>query len=125
MSLLETEGLYRCGIAVAPVTDWHWYDTHYTECYLGMPEPNAGIYAAASPVEKDPAAIQEKLLLIHGMADDNVFLRHSLAFMSRLQDAGVQFDSMLYPGKTHLIAGKDTRKHLYTLMFEFWETNLK
>ncbi len=125
MSLLETEGLYRCGIAVAPVTDWHWYDTHYTERYLGMPEPNAGIYSAASPVEKDPAEIQEKLLLVHGMADDNVFLRHSLAFMSRLQDAGVQFDLMLYPGKTHLIAGKDSRKHLYTLMFDFWETNLK
>ena len=59
------------------------------------------------------------------MADDNVFLRHSLAFMGKMQDAGVQFDLMLYPGKTHLIAGKSTRKHLYTLMFDFWETHLK
>jgi dipeptidyl-peptidase-4 len=125
MSLMETEGFYRCGIAVAPVTDWHWYDTHYTERYLGMPEKNAGIYAAASPVEKDASQIEEKLLLVHGMADDNVFLQHSLAFMERLQDGGTQFDLMLYPGKTHLIAGKSTRKHLYHRMFDFLEENLK
>lgn len=125
MSLIETEGLYRCGIAVAPVTDWHWYDTHYTERYLGMPETNAGIYSTASPVDKDASAVTEELLLVHGMADDNVFLRHSLAFMGKLQDAGVQFDVMLYPGKTHLIAGKATRRHLYGMMFDFLEEQLK
>jgi len=125
MSLLETGGLYRCGIAVAPVTDWHWYDSHYTERYLGLPEQNEAVYSAASPNERDASGITENLLLVHGMADDNVFLRHSLSLAENLQRAGVQFDMMLYPGKTHLIAGKETKRHLYGMMFDFLEKNLK
>lgn len=125
MLLLGTEGYFRCGIAVAPVTDWHWYDTHYTERYLGLPDESPDVYSQAAPIEQDPAGLTEDLLLIHGMADDNVFLRHSLAFAQKLQQSGVQFDLMFYPGKTHSIAGKRTRRHLYGLMFEFLETHLK
>ncbi len=120
MSLVQTSDLYRCGIAVAPVTDWHFYDSHYTERYMGMPDTSAAAYEKGSVLLADPAGLTEDLLIVHGMADDNVFLRHSLSFVERLQDAGVQFDLMLYPGKTHLIAGKGTRKHLYTMMYEFW-----
>jgi dipeptidyl-peptidase-4 len=76
-------------------------------------------------VDKDASSITESLLLVHGMADDNVFLRHSLAFMEHMQEAGIYFDLMLYPGKTHLIAGKKTRRHLYGLMFGFLEKHLK
>jgi dipeptidyl-peptidase-4 len=120
MSLLSTEGVYRCGLAVAPVTNWHWYDTHYTERYLGMPDDEQ-VYDAASALERDPSGLTERLLVVHGMADDNVFLRHSLALIARLQEAGVQFETMLYPGKTHLIAGKNARKHLFTMMAGYWD----
>jgi len=125
MSLLETGGLYNCGIAVAPVTNWRWYDSHYTERYLGLPGENEVVYSTAAALEHDPAGITEDLLLVHGMADDNVFLRHSLAMAKKLQQAGVKFDMMLYPGKTHLIAGKETKHHLYRMMFDFFETHLK
>jgi dipeptidyl-peptidase-4 len=119
MSLLATEGPYRCGIAVAPVTDWQLYDTHYTERYLGVPDENPGAYLAASSLAMDPAGMSEALLLVHGMADDNVFLDNSLAMMARLEEAGVHFELMLYPGKTHLIGGKKFQHHLYSLMFDF------
>ncbi len=125
MSMIENGDLFRCGIAVAPVTDWHWYDTHYTERYLGSPDELPRVYTQASPLERDPSRITGDLLIIHGMADDNVFLRHTLAFTERLQNAGVLFDLMLYPGKTHSIAGKKTRRHLYGLMYKFFETHLK
>lgn len=125
MSLLATDGLYRAGIAVAPVTDWKWYDTHYTERYMGMPDADADVYAAGSALEQDPSGLTEDLLVVHGMADDNVFLRHTLSFIEKLQSAPVQFDLMLYPGKTHLIAGKNTRKHLFTMMFDYWQTHLR
>jgi len=124
-SLLDTRNVYRCGAAVAPVTRWQWYDTHYTERYLGMPDDNPEVYTRANLLERDPAGLDERLLIVHGMADDNVFPRHSLALVSRLQDAGVQFDLMLYPGKTHLIAGKQTRAHLYGMMFAFFEKHLR
>jgi dipeptidyl-peptidase-4 len=124
MSLLATEDLYRCGIAVAPVTDWHLYDTHYTERYLGLPEENPEAYLAASPLAQDPAEISEALLLVHGMADDNVFLDNTLAMTARLQEAGVPFELMLYPGKTHLIGGKTAKRHLYGLFFDFLERRM-
>jgi len=90
-----------------------------------LPGENEVVYSTAAALEHDPAGITEDLLLVHGMADDNVFLRHSLAMAKKLQQAGVKFDMMLYPGKTHLIAGKETKHHLYRMMFDFFETHLK
>lgn len=125
LSLLDTEDVYRCGIAVAPVTDWHLYDTHYTERYLGHPDAEPDVYDRASVLSRDPRGLNESLLLVHGMADDNVFLRHTLSLVEELQDAGTQFDLMLYPGKTHLIAGKRTTYHLYGTILDYLENHLK
>ena len=83
------------------------------------------MYSAAAPIERDASGITENLLLVHGMADDNVFQRHSLSLAENLQRAGVQFEMLLYPGKTHSIAGKETKIHLYKMMFDFFETHLK
>lgn len=124
MSLLSTDGLYRCGVAVAPVTDWLLYDTQYTERYLGLPAENADAYRTASPLSQDPAGITEALLIVHGMADDNVFLDNTLGMIEKLQEGSIPFELMLYPGKTHLIGGKKAQRHLYGLIFDFIERRM-
>ncbi len=124
MSLLETEGLYSCGIAIAPVTSWRRHHSCFTKRFLGPPGENEEAYRAASVLDHDPAGLTEKLLLVHGTADETVSLCQALALARKLQQAGVQFDMMLYPGETHLLAGKETKQHLSRLMFDFFETHL-
>ena len=113
---------FRAAVAVAPVTDWRLYDTHYTERYLGVPERETDVYDAASVfahldglVRADPGS----LLLVHGMADDNVLFTHSTRLMKALQDRGVDFEFMAYPGAKHGIAGAATSKHRFTHLERF------
>jgi dipeptidyl-peptidase-4 len=100
LKLLEAApGLFAAGIAGAPVTRWELYDTAYTERYLGMPP-----YDAANALA-DADRIRDPLLMIHGMADDNVVLENSTAMWARLQEAKMPFEMMAYPGKTHHVTG--------------------
>lgn len=118
LKMLEANpGAYAAGIAGAPVTKWELYDTHYTERYMGAEPKGADrkAYAASAAIEDAPK-IKDPLLLIHGMADDNVVLDHSTAFAARMQATNTPFEMMLYPGKTHS-AGRDI--HVWTTILDF------
>ncbi len=110
----------RRGISGAPVTKWELYDTHYTERYMGDPKKDAKAYATSDAID-DAAKIRDPLLLIHGMADDNVVLDNSTAFAAKMQAQNVPFQMMFYPGKTHS-AGKDV--HVWTTIFDFLDEKL-
>jgi dipeptidyl-peptidase-4 len=113
-------GAYAAGIAVAPVTKWELYDTHYTERYLGDPRTEPEVYAKSDALA-DSAKIGDPLLIIHGLADDNVVFEHSSAIIAKLQGEAVSFEMMLYPGFTHRISGPQVSRHLYETIFRFLE----
>ncbi|MFP5396398.1 MAG: DPP IV N-terminal domain-containing protein [Alphaproteobacteria bacterium] len=111
-------GLYAAGISGAPVTKWELYDTHYTERYLGDPNKQPQVYAKANALD-DAGKIKDPLLLIHGMADDNVVFENSSMLISRLQAQAVPFEMMLYPGYTHRVGGPKVGVHLWETIFAF------
>lgn len=118
LKMLEANpGVYAAGISGAPVTKWELYDTHYTERYMGADPKgrDAKAYAASGAIEDGPK-IADPLLLIHGMADDNVVLDNSTAFAAKLQASNTPFEMMMYPGKTHS-AGRDI--HVWTTILGF------
>ena len=98
---------YACGVAGAPVTDWALYDTHYTERYMDHPARNADGYAASSVFGTLDGLRDDRLLLIHGMADDNVLFSHSTKLMAELQRRGTRFALMTYPGAKHALKDRD------------------
>ncbi|MFN7919071.1 MAG: alpha/beta fold hydrolase, partial [Bryobacteraceae bacterium] len=122
-SLLNAPDTFRAGIAGAPVTDWRQYDTIYTERYLGLPQENEDGYEASSPVHQ-AGALEARLLMLHNFEDDNVLFQHSMRMMDALQKAGKQYESLLYPQKTHGVTGS-VRKHMLEAMTSFLERNLK
>ncbi|REJ86159.1 MAG: S9 family peptidase [Acidobacteria bacterium] len=109
---------FAAGIAGAPVTDWRYYDTVYTERYMRRPQANPEGYAATSVVES-AADLHGELLLIHGTIDDNVHLQNSMQLAYALQKAGRQFELMLYPKARHGVRDAAQEEHLYTLMTDF------
>lgn len=111
-------GLYAAGISGAPVTKWELYDTHYTERYLGDPTKQPEVYAKANALA-DVGKIKDPMLLIHGMADDNVVFENSSMLISRLQGQAVPFEMMLYPGYTHRVGGPKVGVHLWETIFAF------
>jgi dipeptidyl-peptidase-4 len=125
MSLFQQPQAFAAGVSGAPVTDWTLYDTHYTERYLGTPQNNADGYEASGvfPYAKE---LDAPLLLIHGMADDNVLFTNSTKLMKTLQDEGRPFDLMTYPGSKHgLTRVPASGKHTYSHILRFFEQHLK
>lgn len=124
-SLCMTKGadFYKAGIAVAPVTNWKYYDSIYTERFLRTPQENSGGYENNSPINF-VNALKGKFLLVHGSADDNVHYQNSMDMISALVNANKQFDLFIYPNKNHGIYGGNTRLHLYTMMTDFLKRNL-
>ncbi len=112
---------FAAGVAGAPVTDWALYDTAYTERYLGAPQDNPDGYAASSALA-GAAAIARPLLVMHGMADDNVVLDHSTRLFKTLQDAGVVFETAVYPGERHGLYG--ARAHMAATYLDFFRRRL-
>jgi dipeptidyl-peptidase 4 len=121
--LAQGGDLIRAGAAGAPVTDWSLYDTHYTERYMATPQNNAEGYKNSS-VLTHLDGLKARLLLIHGMADDNVLFTNSTSLMSALQDRGVGFDLMTYPGMKHGPANPKTRTHVYSGIEAFFRREL-
>lgn len=107
MMLAQAPNVYKCGVAGAPVTDWGLYDTHYTERYMNVPGDNDAGYKAARVLEYVDGIKPNALLLIHGMADDNVLFSNSTVLMSALQKKGTPFEMMTYPGAKHGLRGAD------------------
>lgn len=123
LGLTKGQGVFRAGIAVAPVTNWRFYDTVYTERYLKTPQDNAAGYDQNSPLTF-ARQLRGQLLLIHGTGDDNVHFQNAVAMQDALISANKQFESFYYPNRTHGVSGGNTLLHRFTLMTEFLERNL-
>jgi dipeptidyl-peptidase-4 len=122
-ALLHAPDTFRAGVAGAPVTDWRLYDTIYTERYLGLPSENEEGYKASSPLHF-ANKLSRPLMLMHNLEDDNVLLQHTVRMADALQNAGKQFELMVYPQKTHAVTGV-ARKHQLTAIASFFERHLK
>lgn len=124
-SLCITKGadVFKMAIAVAPVTNWRYYDSIYTERFLQTPQENPSGYDDNSPINH-VSRLKGKYLLVHGTADDNVHFQNTVEMVNALVKANKQFDLFFYPDKNHSIAGGISRLHLYTKMTKFIEENL-
>jgi dipeptidyl-peptidase-4 len=124
-SLCITKGAdyFKTAIAVAPVTNWRYYDNVYTERYMSLPQENAEGYDDNSPINH-VKKLKGKYLLVHGSGDDNVHYQNSMEMISALVKENKQFDLFIYPDKNHSIMGGNTRLHLYTKMTNFILENL-
>ncbi len=122
MCLVRAPDYFTAGVAGAPVTDWRLYDTHYTERYMGTPADNAAGYAATEVVGRLSRLKAGSVLIMHGMADDNVLFTHSTALIKRLQDLGKPFEAMPYPGSKHgLLRFPQTGPHAYATVQRFFD----
>ncbi len=121
--LFQGADYFKTAIAVAPVTNWRFYDTIYTERFLRTPQENATGYDENSPVTY-AKNLKGNFLLVHGTGDDNVHFQNSVSLEDALIKANKQFQSFYYPNKNHGIYGGNTRLHLYTMMTNFLEKNL-
>ncbi len=120
---LTHSDLFKVGIAVAPVTDWHLYDSIYTERYMGLPQQEKEAYEKTSCV-KAAANLSGHLLLVHGTADDNVHIQNTEQFIQALIQASKPYDLWIYPQKTHSIRGGKTQLHLFRSMTEYLKKHL-
>jgi len=115
---------FKLAVAVAPVTNWRYYDSIYTERYNGLPQDNAAGYDDNSPINHTKK-IKGKYLLVHGTADDNVHFQNSVELIKKLVDNNKQFETMYYPNSNHgIYTGKNTRYHLFSKMTKFIVENL-
>ena len=121
--LLKGNDVFKMAIAVAPVTNWRFYDSIYTERYMTTPQENASGYDDNSPINH-VNKLKGKYLLIHGSGDDNVHVQNTMQMMESLIQANKQFDSQIYPDSNHGIYGGNTRIQLYNKMTNFIKENL-
>ena len=121
--ILKGSEVFSLAIAVAPVTNWRFYDTIYTERFMGLPKNNPGGYDLNSPLNF-AHLLEGEYLLIHGSADDNVHLQNTMRMVEELIQENKQFEWMIYPDKNHGIYGGNTSIHLYNKMTTFIETKL-
>ena len=121
--IFQGADVFKMAIAVAPVTNWRFYDSIYTERYMQTPQENPSGYDQNSPINH-VSKLKGKFLLIHGSADDNVHVQNSMQMMEALIQADKQFDSQIYPDKDHSIIGGKTRIQLYNKMTNFIKENL-
>lgn len=124
-SLAMTKGAdhFKMGIAVAPVTNWRYYDNIYTERFMRTPAENASGYDDNSPINHVDK-LKGKYLLIHGSGDDNVHYQNTMEMINELVAKNKQFDLFIYPNKNHGIYGGNTRNHLFQMMLDYTLENL-
>jgi len=120
---LTHSGRFKAGIAVAPVTSQRNYDSIYTERYMGLPKENAKGYDDS--IVSAAGNLRGSLFLVHGTGDDNVHFQNTIQMTDALIKTGKPFRLMVYPNKTHGISGSDARTHLFKMMEEFWNKELK
>ena len=122
-SLTHGNGIYKTGIAVAPVTDWRFYDTAYTERYMRKPSENEESYFTGSPLNFIDN-LEGNLLLIHGLADDNVHFQNSAELITRVKEADKNIDMYIYPNENHSMRGPNSLYHVYSIITEYILINL-
>lgn len=123
MSMSRGNGIFKAGVAIAPVTDWRFYDTVYAERFMRTPQQNMQGYDQGSPI-KLASKLEGNLLLIHGTADDNVHFQNSLKYSEALVKANKQFDMFVFTDQNHSIPGPANRRYLYTKVINFFKSNL-
>ena len=123
LNLMTRSKEFAAGIAVAPVTDWRYYDSKWSEAFLGMPKENPEGYARTSMINR-AGELHGRLLIVHGSYDDNVHPQHVLAFTDALIKKGKLFDLMIYPMRKHDIGDQEATLHLFRTMQDFWKRNL-
>lgn len=123
MSMSEGTPVFKAGVAIAPVTDWKYYDTIYAERFMRTPKENAEGYKGSSAFTR-ANKLNGNLLLIHGMTDDNVHLQNSVEYSEWLVQINKQFDMHYYTNRDHGIRGGNTSLHLYTKLTNFFKNNL-
>ena len=123
MAMMQAPESFNAGISGAPVTDWRLYDTRYTERYMSTPSANPQGYEFSN-VLSHADKLSSPLLVIHGMADDNVLLNHSTLLFRTLQKKGISFDSMMYPSETHGFRDPDINVHRARLIMRFFDQHL-
>jgi dipeptidyl-peptidase 4 len=123
LCLMDGADVFKTAIAVAPVTNWRFYDSIYTERYMGLPQDNPDGYDDNSPINH-VETLEGKYLLVHGTGDDNVHYQNSVEMIDALVNANKQFDFAAYPERNHGIYGGNTRLHLFTKMSDFISSNL-
>lgn len=124
MSMSEGRPVFRCGVAIAPPTCWRFYDTIYTERFMRTPKENASGYDEVCPIAR-AEKLSGALLLIHGLADDNVHYQNSAVYMDALVQADKDFRQLVYTNKNHSIFGGNTRNHLFRQCVNFFNENMK
>ena len=122
MSMCEGREVFNCGIAVAPVTDWRFYDTVYTERFMRTPQENPNGYDC-SPLHRYEK-LKGDLLLMHGLADDNVHFQNTAELSEALVQAGVLFDMQVYTNRNHSIWGGNTRHHVFSRIESYLDAHL-
>lgn len=123
MAMSEGRNVFRAGVAVAPVTNWKYYDSVYTERYMRTPSENADGYGD-NPMAR-ASKLSGSLLIVHGTADDNVHYRNTAEYAEALVQADKQFQMQVYTNRNHSIYGGNTYNHLFTRMVDFLNTQLK
>ncbi len=122
--MMQAPDVFAAGVSGAPVTDWRLYDTHYTERFMGTPQQNPDAYTRSS-VMNFAADLNGPLLIMHGMADDNVLFTHSTTLFKKLQDLNEPFEIMTYPGGKHgLLRHADMGRHGYMTVKNFFDRTL-
>lgn len=124
MALTTGNGTFKAGVSIAPVTDWRYYDSIYTERYMRTPNENPDGYKNGAPITH-AANLQGSLLIVSGTADDNVHMSNTMEMTAALIEANKQFDMMIYPNQNHSIRGTNSRYHIYTLVCNFYKEKLK
>jgi len=115
--------LFKCGIAIAPVTTWRLYDSAYTERYMRRPQVNEDGYNG-SDLTRMAGDLEGKLLIVHGLADDNVHAQHTFLYTEALVQAGKQFEMQIYPDDNHFLRHRSNYEHLHRRLMLFLENNL-
>ena len=121
--LMKGNDVFKMAVAVAPVTDWRFYDNIYTERYMQKPSENPGGYKSTSVFEQLPK-LKGKLLLVHGTFDDNVHPQNSFILMDRMVQMNKPFDSEFFTNKSHGISGGNTRLFLFNRITDYILDNL-
>lgn len=123
LAMTKGNGVFKMGIAVAPVTNWRYYDNIYTERFMRTPQENATGYDQNSPINFCEN-LEGKYLIIHGSGDDNVHYQNTMEMVNALIKANQQFDMFIYPDRKHAIYGGNTRMHIFDQMLEYTLNNL-
>ena len=124
LAVLRRPDVFHAAVAGAPVTDWRLYDTHYTERYLGQPDDDSGANYDASSLLADAHRLTRPLLIIHGLADDNVVVAHSLRLSSALLAAGRPHSLLPLSGVTHMATQEEVAENLLLLQVDFLRRSL-